>query len=230
MARQRFIWPTIWADKTFGELKPDEQVLFMALVSLADDEGRLNADPMFLRAQVFGYKDYSAKKVENLRNGLVERMRNVHLYRPHGYEHDVIQLLKWAEYQRPKYAKPSKIPPPLAEDSPNVPPILEEDFPIGQGRVGMDRDGQGKQSSEDDVGGNLEREVNLLHAEIGIEDKRTKPMLERFASTLPAAAFATAREDLTEQRAKQRIDNPGGYVKSILERMVAEGQYRQAAA
>lgn len=136
MARQRFIWPSIWSDKCFGELNHEEQILFIGLYSLADDEGRIIADPKYLKAQIFPYKHYSAKRVERVRNRVVERMRNVRLYRYGAAGDEAIVLLKWADYQKPKYPKPSKIPPPLPEDSGNVP----ESFPH---RVGLGREGLG---------------------------------------------------------------------------------------
>lgn len=137
MARQRFIWPELWKDKRFGELKHDEQVLFIALFSLADDEGRLSADPMLLRSEVFAYKDYTAKRVRTIRDHVAEKMPNVWLYEADGLEY--IQLRKWSDYQRPKYPKPSKIPPPLEEDSPNDSPDLPPR--VGLGREGLDREG-----------------------------------------------------------------------------------------
>lgn len=141
MARQRFIWPSIWSDKAFGSLKPDEQILFVGLWSLADDEGRINADPAYLRGAIFPYKDYTVKKVLTLRNGVVERMRNVYLYTPDDSDHEAIQFTKWSEYQKPKYPSPSKIAPP---NSGKVPGTLGEGSGNVPLRVGLDRDGMGR--------------------------------------------------------------------------------------
>lgn len=146
MARQRFIWPTIWKDPVFGRLQPLEQILFIGLFSIADDEGRLLADPAYLRAEIFPYKDYANKKVQGIRDSTVEKCDTVHLYRAPTLEH--IALLNWHEYQKPKYPKASKIPPPFLQASPNVPPESDPvdktpDPRVGLGRDGLDRDGQG---------------------------------------------------------------------------------------
>lgn len=138
MARQRFIWPTIWSDKQFGELAHDEQVLFIGLYSLADDEGRIPADPKYLKAQVFPYKNYTARRVQGIRNRVVERMSNVCLYVHGENPEEAIALLKWAEYQKPKYPKPSKIPPPLPEDLRNASASFHHR--VGLGRDGLDWD------------------------------------------------------------------------------------------
>lgn len=151
MARQRFIWPTIWKDPVFGRLQPLEQILFIGMFSIADDEGRLLADPAYLRAEVFPYKDYTHKKVLGIRDSVVAKCNSVHLYPVNAVEY--IVLLNWHDFQKPKYPKPSKIPPPFPQDSPNASPVLK---PVGEtpdpwvglgreglGRVGLDRDGKG---------------------------------------------------------------------------------------
>lgn len=148
MARQRFIWPEIWKDPVFGRLQPDEQIMFIGLFSIADDEGRLHADPAYLRSELFAYKDYSEKKVKGVRDSVVAKCRSVQLYTIESVE--FIALLKWSDYQKPKYAKPSKIekPPPI------VPPTLGEASPkpsgslpknSSMGWVGLDRDGMDRE-------------------------------------------------------------------------------------
>lgn len=144
MARQRFIWPDIWEDPVFGRLQPLEQVLFIGLFSNADDDGRLLADPAHLKAQVFRYTDFTNARVRKIRDDLARKMASVCLYTVDGQE--LIALLKWTEYQKPKYPKASKFPaPPIPEVFPEASPNLPEGFPSsgssGDLRVGLDRDG-----------------------------------------------------------------------------------------
>jgi hypothetical protein len=148
MARQRFIWPGIWKDPVFGRMKAEEQTFFIGCFSIADDEGRLLADPAYLRGELFTYRDITLRKVAAVRDSVVAQCPNFHLYKADGVEY--IALLKWAEYQKPKYPKPSKLPAPYLEDSPTVPPTLPESSPnngealeprVGLGRDGLDRDG-----------------------------------------------------------------------------------------
>lgn len=217
MARQRFIWPSLWTDKAFGELPHDAQVLFIALFSLADDEGRISADPMYLRAQVFPYKDYSAKRVQGIRDRVVERFQSVHLYEIGSHGEEAIALLEWSEYQKPKYPKPSNIPPPFPEAS----SIVAAAFPprAGQGWVGLDREGQGREETH--------AAVAELSSAIRNKDDSTAAMLLEFAELLPAAAFYEVRSEL--KRKGTTIDNDAGYARTILERMVNESQYQQVA-
>lgn len=158
VARQRFIWPSIWKDPVFGRLPGDEQVLFIGLFSIADDEGRLMADPAYLRAELYPYKDFTTKRVTALRDRVVEKCAHVHLYEIGGQAY--IQLRKWSDYQKPKYPKPSRIPPPsFPESSPNVSP---------QGRDGLDRDGLdwvGKEPVAVDV---VPLQANSVRASLGL--------------------------------------------------------------
>lgn len=132
--RQRFIHPEIWKDPVFGRLQPLEQVLFIGLFSIADDEGRTMADPAYLRSELFAYSDFSLKKVQALRDSVVQKVRSVHLYEADGGE--LIALLKWSDYQKPKYPKPSKIPPPMGKPSPNLGESLPQPFPATEQTVG----------------------------------------------------------------------------------------------
>ena len=162
MARQRFIWPDLWEDKAFGRLAMAERVLFIALFSNADDEGRILADPANLRALAFRYDDFSLAEVRAMRDHIVATMPNVVLYEAQGDEY--IWLRSWAKRQHPKYPQPSRLPPPppdsgtipetlphtserfgetLPEPSPESDEGLAEHSSVGWDGMGRDRSGEG---------------------------------------------------------------------------------------
>ena len=62
-----------------------------------------------------------------------------------------------------------------------------------------------------------------LLAAIRNRDGGTDDMLREYEAVLPPAALITAREDLTEHYAI--VKNDAAYVRTILSRMVSEGQY-----
>ena len=64
-----------------------------------------------------------------------------------------------------------------------------------------------------------------LLAAIRNRDDTTGVMIDQFGAQLPPPAFITAHEDLLEHYDTTR--NDAGYVRTILERMVAEGQYER---
>lgn len=55
MARKRMIDPSFWEDEKLGTLEPTARLLFMGLISQADDDGRLKGHPSLLRSVIFPY-------------------------------------------------------------------------------------------------------------------------------------------------------------------------------
>lgn len=163
MARQRFIHPDLWSDPTLGQLTPIERLFFIGCFSNADDEGRLLGNPAYLRATIFPYDDLSLDEVKAMRDRVVTLCKNLVLYEVDGLEY--LAFLKWNKYQKPKYPKPSKLPPPpckefgesFPQNSGNHEETLEEDFRprLGLGRdgfgMGLDRDGMGAPSQGSDA-------------------------------------------------------------------------------
>lgn len=146
MPRQRFIWPDLWTDPVIGRLPPINQLFFIGCFSIADDEGRLLADPAYLRSAIFPYQDFPLDMIREIRDATVAKCKNMVVYQVDGTEY--IALLRWTRYQHPKYPKPSTIPPLPETVSSNVPPSLGEDSSKvslltarGLGRDGMGRDG-----------------------------------------------------------------------------------------
>lgn len=154
MARQRFIWPSLWTDATIGQLSPPARILFIGCFSNADDDGRLEGDPAYLKVTVFPHDAFNTAAVESFRAELVAKCRNIVLYEYDGREY--LAFTKWSEFQKPKYPRPSKLPAPPKRSarkpaevseipSGNPPPALPEDSPkvppwVGLGWVGLDRE------------------------------------------------------------------------------------------
>lgn len=139
MARQRFIWPDLWADNGFASLDPVAQVLYIGCFSNADDEGRLLGDIAFLRSIVFPRATFSRKKLITSRDAMLKAMPKLVLYETSGVEY--LAFTNWSEWQKPKYPSPSRLP--IPPTSPGiVPPTPPEASPgtIPQ-RVGLGRDG-----------------------------------------------------------------------------------------
>jgi hypothetical protein len=55
MARKRMIDPSFWVDEKLGTVDPVVRLLFMGLISQADDEGRLNGHPSLIKSLIFPY-------------------------------------------------------------------------------------------------------------------------------------------------------------------------------
>ena len=110
MARQRFIWPSIWDDPELARLDAEARLLYIACFSLADDDGRLIGEPVHLRANVFKYQPLTDRKVLEIRDRVAEACGSFRVYNVRGT--DYIAFKNWSEFQKPKYPRPSKLPPP----------------------------------------------------------------------------------------------------------------------
>ncbi len=64
MARKRMIDPSFWTDEKLGECSIQERLLFMGLISNADDEGYGRANPKLLKSLIFPYDDLRASDLE----------------------------------------------------------------------------------------------------------------------------------------------------------------------
>lgn len=114
MARKRFVDPNFWTDIDIAKLQPIERLFFIGCFSNADDEGRLPANPAYLRSVIFPYDDIPLSEIQAMRNHIVEICKNLILYEVDGNE--FLTFTRWRRYQSPRYPQPSQFPaPPIDE-------------------------------------------------------------------------------------------------------------------
>jgi len=155
--RRRMIDPDFWNDSRVKRLSPTERLLFIGMISYADDDGRLLADSAFLRSKIFPYDDFTLEAITSMRDHILETNPNLQLYQNAG--EDYLYLRKWPRYQKPSHPQSSKLPKPpeLQESVPEV--ITEQGQPqdgiipsqvrLGQSSLGKDRIGQVREAQED---------------------------------------------------------------------------------
>jgi hypothetical protein len=102
--------PNFWDDNKIKLLSVTERLLFIGMISYADDEGRLLANPAYLRSKIFPYDDFSLVDIKTMRDNIIDINKNVLLYDNGGEEY--LSLSKWKEYQKPSHPQPSRIPAP----------------------------------------------------------------------------------------------------------------------
>ena len=76
MARKRMLDPNFWTDEKLGECSRDERLLFMGLISSADDEGYGRANPKLLKSLIFPYDDLRTSDLEKI--GRAQRLNSSH--------------------------------------------------------------------------------------------------------------------------------------------------------
>lgn len=110
MARIRTIKPEFWSDEKLGPLDPITRLVFLGLVSLADDAGRLVDSVRQLDGLLFPYtEDSCAESLE-----ILARLSRVRRYTSESGQR-IIEIVGWAQHQ--KVDKPAKhvLPPPPAK-------------------------------------------------------------------------------------------------------------------
>ena len=107
--------PDIWTDEGFMALGPRGRLLWIGMISNADDDGRGGASARTLRAKVFPGDDMTEADVLTLRAEVSEHMR-VTVYSAEGVE--CYQLERWGNHQSIKDKRASTIPPPDASPTP----------------------------------------------------------------------------------------------------------------
>lgn len=231
MARQRFIHPEIWDDPDLGRVSPLAFILYVGCFSNADDDGRLLGDPAYLKTQIFRYRKLDLEDVLQARGELVAVCRSFVVYEHQGVEY--VCFLNWAEYQKPKYPKPSKLPPPpgwkrpkpapasqksSGNDSPNRSPNasgsdFRNDSSVGwggEGRDGLEAEERLQETPRDPTLTNglpftHELRTTEILAAIGAHaDEGTAGVIRSIARRLPEASLAKVAESTKRSRIKDR--------------------------
>lgn len=108
MARQRVIQPEIWVDPGFMALHDAARLLWIGMISFADDEGRGIGNAKSLKALIFPGDSKTIAQIEKLKVEVAKNVR-VTFYEVDGQTY--YQIEKWREYQKINHPSPSKIPP-----------------------------------------------------------------------------------------------------------------------
>lgn len=140
MARIRTLKPTIWESEQVAELPAEVQILFIGLITQADDEGRQKGSPQLVRSKIFPYADYSLQRIREWLRKLVEADL-IHWYTVDGRE--FIELPTWEKHQRVSHPTKSALPSHSEADSADAP----EDSGIIPERPR--REGKGKEGNKE---------------------------------------------------------------------------------
>lgn len=113
MARKRMLSPDIWESESFSLLSDQAKIVFIGLISLADDDGRGKANPAFIKSTLFPYDE--KRRVADVKSALSEiaRCMSTQFYSVDG--NDYYFMKNWKKWQ--KIDKPSKSKLPAPPDS-----------------------------------------------------------------------------------------------------------------
>lgn len=116
MARKRMIDPSFWSDEKLGECEPLARMLFMGLISQADDEGRLKGNSKLIKSAVFPYDDeITAGDVEDWIILLAAPERRLIVRYEDGHQKYIV-IPNFKKHQTINKPQPSKLPAPLPDN------------------------------------------------------------------------------------------------------------------
>ena len=108
MPRIRTIKPEIWMSPQVMNLSPNARLLFIGLITQADDEGRGSADARRLKAAIFGGDDCTAADVKDWLAEIVgQKLAMTYDGGEHG---ELYELPTWRDHQSIDRPKRSRYP------------------------------------------------------------------------------------------------------------------------
>ena len=146
MARIRTVKPELWMSPQVMNLAHSARLMFVGLITQADDQGRGLADLRRLKAAIFPGDDITSINVgEWLKQCAAEELVILYSATPHG---DLYQLPSWHSHQSIQKPSPSNYPPPtgyLLDKYRNSTVELPEDYSgKGEERNGKEQGTEGK--------------------------------------------------------------------------------------
>jgi hypothetical protein len=111
MARIRSIKPSLWSDQRVAQLSRDARLLFLGLISSADDSGRFLASPQVILGYVYPHDRIPPAKIQKWLDEIAS-VGLIVLYQPNGLQYGAFR--SGARHQRISHPQPSTIPAPPA--------------------------------------------------------------------------------------------------------------------
>lgn len=107
---RRMITSDMWDDDFIGEMTFLERILWIGLITLADDQGRLPNNPVVFRSRIFPYDEEITRQY--IENGIIkfEKAGKVFCYEVNGKK--LLQIVNWWKHQSPQWPQESRYPAP----------------------------------------------------------------------------------------------------------------------
>jgi len=227
MPRKRQIDPSIWTSSQFIKLSdPYARLLFIGMISHADDEGRLKGDALYLRVAVFPGDDMPLSSIEAWRDQIAEQGL-ITVYKNTDNEYIYLPTFQKHQYMTKRF--PSRLPPPQPVNNQSMStqqPVNNELHEVEVGNGNGSGSGSGSGSGTQPVNNELYTTTTPQTFEAweqatgrpitGFEGEELKALIDVYSDTWTVSAIREAARSGIE---KVRIR----YIERILERWKAEG-------
>jgi hypothetical protein len=151
MGRIRTFKPTFWKHPVMSKLPDDFQLLALALLSMADDEGYFLADPAVVRGEVMPYRENLARIQEGL-----TRLREVEWIEicDHPKHGPIGRIAKWSKHQRVDHPTTSSLRGYFASEN------LRNDSRVNRAALAPDKEEDKEEEKE--VSANREKTISQI--------------------------------------------------------------------
>lgn len=122
MARRRMIDPNFWQSEDISRLSPFARLLFIGMISNADDEGRGRANTNYLKSTIFPYDDIRVAEVDKALSEISHNTSVVVYEVAHSRYYAFTNWKKWQRVDKPQ----DSIIPPFEEHSENDSRVIPE--------------------------------------------------------------------------------------------------------
>ena len=109
MANRRMITSDLFEDDIIGSLPVTDRLLWVGLITIADDQGRTADNPALIRSKIFPYDEIPISEINDALLHLAETNR-ITRYQAGGKK--CIQINNWWKHQRSQWAGKSNLPAP----------------------------------------------------------------------------------------------------------------------
>ena len=147
--RIRSIRPEITDSQTLARCKREARLLFLLLFTIADDDGRLPGDPVFIARKLFPY-DRDANLFDLVDGWLAELETVLSIVRYEADGNHWIAIPQWRRHQKIDKPTASRIPAPSGLNSDGSRSIFAGDSPDIRG--GLDDDSTGERKGREGIG------------------------------------------------------------------------------
>ena len=139
MARRRMIDPAMWQSEDFSRCSFLARLIFVGLISQADDEGRGKASPAYIKSTLFPYEDgIRLIDIEKALSEIGQHLSVTYYSTIDGKQY--YSLDSWMDWQTLDKPKPSKFPAPpekneVADESPTNPRQIADESPTNPRQI-----------------------------------------------------------------------------------------------
>lgn len=231
MARIRTIKPEIWLSAQVMNLSHSARLLFVGLITQADDDGRGSADARRLKAAIFGGDDCTAADVGDwLRQVEAQGLAILYSDDDHGA---LYQLTGWQNHQSIDRPRKSNYPPPPSSSRRRKPPGDSSSGSTNERRTDAEgsrdhaRGSEGPEGRKDLQEGRKEGEIHAGAREpLGPDEQHE--LVERLRAEYPKNPHNPAHWQNAGRNAVMIVDNGLATAEFLIEQTVQFRKLQEA--